>query len=64
MAIDAADRIRLDTSDDLGPLPKFLRPFVDWVAGIHATVHHKLLAGFLLIALLLLSMGVCCIVAS
>ena len=41
MAIDAADRIRLDTSDDLGPLPKFLRPFVDWVAGIHATVHRK-----------------------
>ena len=57
MAIDAADRIRLDTSDDLGPLPKFLRPFVDWVAGIHATVHRKLLSGFLLISLLLLSMG-------
>ncbi|HET6712851.1 MAG TPA: adenylate/guanylate cyclase domain-containing protein [Actinomycetota bacterium] len=57
MAIDAADRIRLDTSDDLGPLPKFLRPFVDWVAGIRATVHRKLLSGFLLISLLLLSMG-------
>lgn len=57
MAIDAAEHVRLDTSDDLGPLPKFLRPFVDWVAGIRATVHRKLLSGFLLISLLLLSMG-------
>ena len=45
-------------NDDLGPLPGFLRPVVDWVARINATVHMKLLAGFLLIALLLLSMGV------
>ena len=43
---------------ELGPLPRPLRPFVDWVARIKATVHTKLLAGFLLIALLLLSMGV------
>ena len=43
---------------ELGPLPRSLRPFVDWVARIKATVHTKLLAGFLLIALLLLSMGV------
>ena len=43
---------------DLGPLPGFMRPFVDRVARVRATVHTKLLAGFLLIALLLLSMGV------
>src|SRR2546425_5703268 len=48
--------------DDLGPLPRIARPFVDWVARIRATVHTKLLAGFLLIALLLLSMGVVSIV--
>jgi CHASE3 domain sensor protein len=39
-------------------LPRALRPFVDWVARVHASVHAKLLAGFLLIAVLLLSMGV------
>jgi class 3 adenylate cyclase len=44
-------------NDDLGPLPGFLRPFVDWVAGIRTTVHMKLLAGFLVIATLLLAMG-------
>ena len=43
---------------DLGPLPAFMRPLVDLVAGVRATVHTKLLAGFLLIATLLLSMGV------
>jgi CHASE3 domain sensor protein len=48
--------------DDLGPLPRLARPFVDWVARIRATVHTKLLAGFLVIAVLLLSMGVVCIV--
>jgi class 3 adenylate cyclase/HAMP domain-containing protein len=48
--------------DDLGPLPPFLRPFVDAVARIRATVYTKLLAGFLVIAILLLSMGVVCIV--
>jgi class 3 adenylate cyclase len=47
--------------DDLGPLPGLARPFVDWVARLRATVHTKLLAGFLVIALLLLSMGVLCI---
>ena len=47
--------------DDLGPLPRIARPFVDWVARVRATVHTKLLAGFLVIALLLLSMGVLCI---
>jgi len=48
--------------DDLGPLPRIARPFVDWVARVRATVHTKLLAGFLVIAVLLLSMGVLCIV--
>src|SRR5439155_11553584 len=47
--------------DDLGPLPGFARPFVDRVARVRATVHTKLLAGFLVIALLLLAMGVLCI---
>jgi class 3 adenylate cyclase len=47
---------------DLGPLPRFLAPFVDWVAGVRASVHVKLLAGFLLIALLLLAMSVVSIV--
>lgn len=47
---------------DLGPLPRFLRPVVDLVAGIRATIHTKLLAGFLLIAVLLLSMGVVSVV--
>ena len=42
--------------------PRFLGPFVDAVARVKATVHHKLLAGFLVIALLLLSMGVVCVV--
>lgn len=41
------------------PLPlKLLRPFVDWVARRQASVHIKLLAGFLLIALLLLALGI------
>ncbi|MGE5225842.1 MAG: adenylate/guanylate cyclase domain-containing protein [Planctomycetaceae bacterium] len=57
-AEDAASSER----SDLGPLPGLLRPLVDGVAGIRATVHTKLLAGFLLIALLLLSMGVVSIV--
>ncbi|MGH8959282.1 MAG: adenylate/guanylate cyclase domain-containing protein [Acidimicrobiia bacterium] len=43
---------------ELGPLPRMLRPLVDGVARMPATVHAKLLAGFLTIALLLLLMGV------
>jgi len=57
MSMGVSDDARMATRKELGPLPPFLRPFVDWVAGIRATVHTKLLAGFLLIALLLLSMG-------
>ena len=36
---------------------RVLGPFVDWVARRKASVHAKLLAGFLLIAVLLLSLG-------
>ena len=46
------------SSDELRPLPGVMRPLVDWVARLRATIHTKLLAGFLLIALLLLLMGV------
>lgn len=53
--LEATRETRL--SDDL-PLPSVLGPFVDGVARIHATIHTKLLAGFLLIALMLLAMGV------
>jgi len=47
-----------DAQTDLGPLPGFLRPVVDWVARLPATVHVKLLVGFLSIAVLLLALGV------
>ena len=49
-------------NSDLGPLPSFFRPFVDAVARIPATVHRKLLAGFMVIAILLLSMGIVSVV--
>ena len=39
-------------------LPPLIRPAVDFIARIRATVHTKLLAGFLLIAVLLLAMGI------
>ena len=42
---------------ELGPFPDVFRPLVDLVARLRATVHAKLLAGFLIIALLLLAMG-------
>ena len=51
--------------DDLPPperdperLPPLIRPAVEFVARIRATVHTKLLAGFLIIAVLLLMMGI------
>jgi len=43
---------------DLGPLPKWMKPAVDWVARRDVTVHIKLLVGFLSIAVLLLALGV------
>ena len=57
-AVPTAIEAGSTSGQELGPLPGFLRPFVDMVAGIRATVHTKLLAGFLLISVLLLSMGV------
>jgi class 3 adenylate cyclase len=47
---------------ELGPLPRALRPLIDGVARMPATVHMKLLGGFLTIALLLLLMGIFSIV--
>ncbi|MDQ3500283.1 MAG: HAMP domain-containing protein, partial [Actinomycetota bacterium] len=51
--------------DDLPPperdperLPPLIRPAVEFVARIRATVHAKLLAGFLIIAVLLVMMGI------
>ncbi|MGH2766464.1 MAG: hypothetical protein ACRDKA_11230, partial [Actinomycetota bacterium] len=38
-------------------LPPLIRPAVDFVARIRATLHTKLLVGFLIIAVLLLAMG-------
>src|SRR5829696_8396476 len=46
-------------------LPRFLfplRPLVDVVAGLNVSVHTKLIAGFMVGALLLLGMGVLCVV--
>ncbi|HEY7666789.1 MAG TPA: adenylate/guanylate cyclase domain-containing protein [Actinomycetota bacterium] len=55
--------------DDLGPperhpdrLPRLVRPFAERVARVRATIHTKLLVGFLIIAALLLAMGVTSIV--
>ena len=47
---------------ELGPLPRVLRPLIDGVARMPATVHMKLLGGFLTIVLLLLLMGIFSIV--
>jgi class 3 adenylate cyclase/CHASE3 domain sensor protein len=62
MSTTADRELATPAPEDLGPLPRFLGPLVDAVARVNATVHRKLLAGFLLIALLLLSMGVVCVV--
>ncbi len=57
------------TADDLGfpdrdpeQLPPLIRPAVDRIARIRATIHAKLLAGFLIIAVLLMGMGITSIV--
>jgi len=62
MSIGVSADARAADRNELGPLPRFLQPFVDWVAGIKATVHTKLLAGFMVVAVLLLSMGTLSIV--
>ena len=46
------------TSDPERLPVRWVRPFVDMVARVRATIHTKLLTGFLLSALLLLAMGV------
>jgi class 3 adenylate cyclase/CHASE3 domain sensor protein len=43
---------------DTERLPPFVRPAADFIAKIRATVHTKLLAGFLVIAVLLVAMGI------
>jgi class 3 adenylate cyclase len=51
------------TTAEEEPLPvRWMRPLVDLVARVRVTVHTKLLAGFLVSALLLLGMGVLSIV--
>ncbi|MGH2636980.1 MAG: adenylate/guanylate cyclase domain-containing protein [Actinomycetota bacterium] len=50
------------TERDPDRLPPLIRPAVDFIAKIRATVHTKLLAGFLVIAVLLLGMGVMSII--
>lgn len=45
-------------SRDPDRLPPFVRPFADFIAKIRATLHTKLLGGFLVIAVLLVAMGI------
>lgn len=52
--VDSAE----EAPTDLGPPPLWMKPAVDWVARRDATVHIKLLFGFLSIAVLLLALGV------
>jgi class 3 adenylate cyclase/CHASE3 domain sensor protein len=42
---------------DPDKLPRLVRPAADWIAKVRAKVHTKLLAGFLVIAVLMLAMG-------
>jgi class 3 adenylate cyclase/CHASE3 domain sensor protein len=65
----AEDEPRSQPPDDLGlpppepeRLPPLVRPAADRIARIRATVHAKLLAGFLVIAVLLVAMGATSIV--
>ena len=62
MAADTQLDARVVHDERPGPLPRFLWPLVDKVAKVRATVHTKLLAGFLLIALVLLAMGILSVV--
>ncbi|MGZ8593790.1 MAG: adenylate/guanylate cyclase domain-containing protein [Actinomycetota bacterium] len=63
---DIEDRPEATVSSDDAPplvrdpdrLPPLIRPAVDFIARIRAKVHTKLLAGFLVIAVLMLAMGV------
>jgi class 3 adenylate cyclase/HAMP domain-containing protein len=51
----AADAPPMERDPDR--LPPLIRPFADFIARIRATVHTKLLAGFLVIAVLMFAMG-------
>ncbi len=61
LAKDLPDDLNLPERDP-DRLPPFIRPAVDFTARIRATVHTKMLAAFLLIAVLLVSMGILSIV--
>lgn len=52
-----APKIPMPSDTEREGLPALLRPLVDMVARRHASVHIKLLTGFLVIAVLLLGMG-------
>lgn len=52
-----APQVPTSSDTDREGLPALLRPLVDIVARRHASVHIKLLTGFLVIAVLLLGMG-------
>lgn len=52
----------IDVPRDLGPVPRWLAPAVDWVARRQVTVHRKLLFGFMSLAVLLLALGLFSIV--
>ena len=54
----APDDILTLPEPDPDRLPPLIGPAVDFIAKIRATVHTKMLAGFLVIAVLLLAMGV------
>jgi class 3 adenylate cyclase/HAMP domain-containing protein len=55
-SLRSGDRTPLERDPE--QLPPLIRPAVDFVARIRATVHTKLLVGFLIIAVLLVAMGV------
>lgn len=52
-----ATGVAIEEDEHMGPSARLLGPLVNRVARLPASVHMKLLAGFLLIALLLLAMG-------
>ena len=52
-----ATGVAIEEDEHMGPSARLLEPLVNRVARLPASVHMKLLAGFLLIALLLLAMG-------
>ena len=57
-SVDAEAADTTATEPPFPPLTRWLRPAVDFVAGLRLSVHRKLLAGFLTGALLLVAMAV------